>query len=85
MRLFSCAFFRKVVCRHDTGMGESYMDGDYEVLAPLPPLFSSTRWSYYPQATGSIGPSSLSLSVRKMELPALLSRECSFTHHLTIS
>lgn len=31
MRLFSCAFFRKVVTRHDTGMGESYMDADYEV------------------------------------------------------
>ena len=31
MRLFDCAFFRKVVTRHDTGMGESYMDGDYEV------------------------------------------------------
>ena len=31
MRLISCAFFRKVVSRHDTGMGESYMDGDYEV------------------------------------------------------
>lgn len=33
MRLLSCAFFRKVVTRHDTGMGESYMDGDYEVRA----------------------------------------------------
>ncbi|KAK9804082.1 hypothetical protein WJX73_004574 [Symbiochloris irregularis] len=31
MRLFSCAFFRKVVTRHDTGMGESYMDANYEV------------------------------------------------------
>ena len=31
MRLFDSAFFRKVVTRHDTGMGESYMDGDYEV------------------------------------------------------
>lgn len=25
------AFFRKVVLRHDTGLGEAYMDGDYEV------------------------------------------------------
>ncbi len=31
MRLFSAAFFRKVITRHDTGMGESYMDGDWEV------------------------------------------------------
>ena len=31
VRLLSCAFFRKVITRHDTGMGESYMDGDYEV------------------------------------------------------
>jgi hypothetical protein len=25
------AFFSKIVMRHDTGIGESYMDGDYEV------------------------------------------------------
>ena len=31
VRLLSCAFFGKVIRRHDTGMGESYMDGDYEV------------------------------------------------------
>ena len=31
VRLFSAAFFRKVIARHDTGMGESYMDGDWEV------------------------------------------------------
>ena len=31
VRLFSPSFFRKVITRHDTGMGESYMDGDYEV------------------------------------------------------
>jgi len=31
VRLFSASFFRKVITRHDTGMGESYMDGDWEV------------------------------------------------------
>ena len=31
VRLFNAAFFRKVITRHDTGMGESYMDGDWEV------------------------------------------------------
>lgn len=31
VRVFDTAFFRKVILRHDTGMGESYMDGDYEV------------------------------------------------------
>lgn len=31
VRLFNAAFFRKVIARHDTGMGESYMEGDYEV------------------------------------------------------
>lgn len=31
IRLFNYAFFRKIITRHDTGMGESYMDGDYEV------------------------------------------------------
>ena len=31
IRLFSYAFFGKIITRHDTGMGESYMDGDYEV------------------------------------------------------
>ncbi len=34
VRLFSVAFFRKVITRHDTGMGESYMDGDWEVRRP---------------------------------------------------
>lgn len=24
------SMFRKIVIRHDTGMGEAYMDGDYE-------------------------------------------------------
>ena len=31
IRLFSYTFFNKIIMRHDTGMGESYMDGDYEV------------------------------------------------------
>lgn len=31
VRVFNTAFFRKVITKHDTGMGESYMDGDYEV------------------------------------------------------
>ncbi|KAL4447595.1 hypothetical protein ABPG75_004814 [Micractinium tetrahymenae] len=31
VRLFDVGFFRKVITRHDTGLGESYMDGDYEV------------------------------------------------------
>lgn len=31
IRLFSYAFFNKIIMRHDTGMGEAYMDGDYEV------------------------------------------------------
>ena len=31
VRLFRAAFFRKVITCHDTGMGESYMDGDWEV------------------------------------------------------
>jgi hypothetical protein len=35
IRLFDYAFFGKIIMRHDTGMGESYMDGDYEVTTPL--------------------------------------------------
>ena len=31
VRVLDMAFFRKVVLRHDTGLGEAYMDGDYEV------------------------------------------------------
>ena len=31
VRIFDCAFFRKIIMRHDTGLGESYMDNDYEV------------------------------------------------------
>lgn len=31
VRVLDASFFPKVLARHDTGMGESYMDGDYEV------------------------------------------------------
>ena len=31
MRIFRWDFFRKLVCRHDAGLGESYIDGDFEV------------------------------------------------------
>lgn len=30
LRIFNMAFFKKIIMRHDTGMGEAYMDGDYE-------------------------------------------------------
>ncbi|MEW5297105.1 MAG: hypothetical protein WDW36_000333 [Sanguina aurantia] len=30
LRVYSMEFFRKMVIRHDTGMGEAYMDQDYE-------------------------------------------------------
>jgi cyclopropane-fatty-acyl-phospholipid synthase len=33
--LYDASFFRKVISRHDTGLGESYMDGDYEVSGDL--------------------------------------------------
>ena len=33
VRVLRIAFFRKVVTRHDTGLGEAYMDGDYEVIS----------------------------------------------------
>ncbi len=32
LRIHDAAFFRKIVTRHDVGLGESYMDGDYEPL-----------------------------------------------------
>jgi len=35
VRLFNMSFFAKVITRHDTGLGESYMDGDYEVVPGL--------------------------------------------------
>ena len=35
MRVLDMAFFRKVVLRHDTGLGEAYMDGDFEVHSAL--------------------------------------------------
>lgn len=31
IRLFNMKIFRKCVLRYDTGLGESYMDGDFEV------------------------------------------------------
>lgn len=33
VRLLRMAFFRKVITRHDTGLGEAYMDGDFEVFS----------------------------------------------------
>ena len=35
VRIYDCAFFRKIISRHDTGLGESYMDGDFEVIEGL--------------------------------------------------
>ena len=31
VRVFNTDFFWKVITRHDTGLGEAYMDGDFEV------------------------------------------------------
>ena len=31
VRVFDCTFFRKIILRHDSGLGESYMDKDFEV------------------------------------------------------
>jgi hypothetical protein len=31
MRVLSMAMFKKIVVKHDVGMGEAYMDGDYAV------------------------------------------------------
>ena len=31
MRVYNMSFFRKIITRHDTGLGEAYMDEDYEV------------------------------------------------------
>ena len=35
VRIYDVAFFRKIIMRHDTGLGESYMDGDFEVIQGL--------------------------------------------------
>jgi hypothetical protein len=31
MRVLSMSLFKKIVVKHDVGMGEAYMDGDYLV------------------------------------------------------
>jgi hypothetical protein len=36
VRVLRMAFFRKVITRHDTGLGEAYMDGDFVVHSALP-------------------------------------------------
>ena len=36
VRVLRADFFAKVVTRHDTGLGEAYMDGDFEVRHPTP-------------------------------------------------
>lgn len=36
VRVLRMAFFRKVITRHDTGLGEAYMDGDFVVRSALP-------------------------------------------------
>lgn len=35
VRIYNTSFFRKVITRHDTGLGESYMDGDFEVISGI--------------------------------------------------
>ncbi len=35
VRIYDTSFFRKVITRHDTGLGESYMDGDFEVISGI--------------------------------------------------
>lgn len=35
VRIYNVSFFRKIILRHDTGLGESYMDGDFEVIPGL--------------------------------------------------
>jgi hypothetical protein len=35
VRVFTPAFFRKIITRHDTGLGEAYMDADFEVCLPI--------------------------------------------------
>lgn len=42
VRVLDMAFFRKIITRHDTGLGEAYMDEDYEVGNPLSHLFLGT-------------------------------------------
>lgn len=51
MRLFKYDFFRKIVTRHDVGLGESYMHGDFEVRPPQimpqqPLLCAEVIWSF---------------------------------------
>lgn len=36
VRVFNMSFFRKIITRHDTGLGEAYMDEDYEVTPVVP-------------------------------------------------
>ena len=31
VRVFQMSFFRKIITRHDTGLGEAYMDDDFDV------------------------------------------------------
>ena len=31
VRIFDCAFFKRILLRHDTGLGESYLAGEFEV------------------------------------------------------
>ena len=35
VRIYDVSFFRKIISRHDTGLGESYMEGDFEVIGGL--------------------------------------------------
>ena len=32
LRIYNTSFFRKIISRHDTGLGEAYMDGDFEAI-----------------------------------------------------
>ena len=43
------SFFRKIITRHDTGLGEAYMDDDFDVRTMAVHLAHPNMWlSYIP-------------------------------------
>ena len=50
VRVLQMAFFRKIITRHDTGLGEAYMDDDFDVRIYLhsPSLIGAQLCSILP-------------------------------------
>ena len=90
VRVLDMSFFRKIITRHDTGLGEAYMDEDYEVRclpaclpkACLVPACSTSAALMLHFQLQASGPSLTYAQLSSMHYACLL---CCIIHALSIA